>query len=227
MGQLTLELLDYPKAEIWLHVDSDSERKLRINACAKEPETVEWIESLEPSKNFFDIGACVGAYSILAAKRGLRVFAFEAASFNARRIHDNLQANGLNQDIDPEVSVGRVALSDHIGELHFDWSSTEPGAASHRLSDSGEPVPCVRLDGLVNGPPFPHYIKLDVDGTELQVIQGARDIWKHVEQTQVEIDDSLPDWRQIIYLLCTEAGFKIQKWSRHNDGPISNVLFGR
>lgn len=219
MGQLTLELLDYPKAEIWLHVDSEIERTLRVGASKKEPETVAWLESIPSGSILYDIGSNVGSYALLASSLGLTVYAFEPAPFNFHRLTENIEANGLQDRVTPV----QMALSDDFGTCGFDWSSEEPGAASHTQIPKGD-IPTVRLDSLT---PVPDYVKIDVDGHELQVIQGGKDIWPRVRAVQVEIDDSLPDWRQIIYLLCTEAGFKIQKWSRHGTTRISNVLFGR
>lgn len=216
---MTLELLDYPHQEIWMYCDSDTERRMRLQACQKEPETTEWISSLPAGSVLYDIGANCGSYALLAGSLGLKVYAFEPAPFNFQRLVENIEANGLQDRVTPI----QMALSDDFGTCGFDWSSEEPGAASHTQIPKGD-IPTVRLDSLK---PVPDYIKIDVDGHELAVIRGGVGVWPKIKSLQVEIDDSLPDWRQIIYLLCTEAGFKIQKWSRHGSGNISNVLFSR
>src|SRR5262249_5088133 len=49
----------------------------------KEPETLEWIDTMARGAVMWDIGANVGLYSCYAAKsRGCRVFAFEPSVFN-------------------------------------------------------------------------------------------------------------------------------------------------
>ena len=48
---------------------------------SKEPETITWLDRLEEDDVLWDVGACVGSYSIYAAvRRGVRVVAFEPAS---------------------------------------------------------------------------------------------------------------------------------------------------
>src|SRR5688572_14716010 len=60
--------LDYDRADIYLRVTSKVEG-FRIHACAKEPFTIEWIHGqLRAGDVLYDIGANVGAYSLVAAK---------------------------------------------------------------------------------------------------------------------------------------------------------------
>ena len=61
------ELLDYKNGYIYISVDSDTEKKIRLNSCRREPQTVEWIDQLPDGSIFFDIGANVGCYTLIAA----------------------------------------------------------------------------------------------------------------------------------------------------------------
>jgi FkbM family methyltransferase len=187
-GELLLETarperLDYPDADIWLRVLSKKERE-RLKACAKEPFTIEWIHQwIRPGEVLFDIGANVGAYSLVAAKKpggGATVFAFEASYANVSSLSANVAANGVADSVIP-VSVA-LADSEALGVLAL--RALEPGAARHTLgdgpSDEGpilyrQPVMTWRLDELIErfGLPQPHHVKLDVDGGELAVIAGA------------------------------------------------------
>jgi FkbM family methyltransferase len=71
----------------------------------KEPQTCEWIKSeVKAGQVFYDIGANIGIYSILAAKYvgGLgRVYAFEPHNANFSRLLDNIAANGLGEIVVP------------------------------------------------------------------------------------------------------------------------------
>ena len=51
--------LDYPEHKLLL---CDN---VRIASCAKEPETVHWIETFSKDDTVFDIGANVGAYTLI------------------------------------------------------------------------------------------------------------------------------------------------------------------
>jgi hypothetical protein len=61
--------LDYDRADIYLRVTSKAET-FRVKACAKEPFTIDWIHAhLAAGDVLYDIGANVGAYSLVAAKQ--------------------------------------------------------------------------------------------------------------------------------------------------------------
>ena len=50
---------------------------IRANSDRREPETIRWIESMSRGQILYDVGACVGAYSLVAAYNGIRSYAFE------------------------------------------------------------------------------------------------------------------------------------------------------
>ena len=56
----------------------------------KEPETLEWINSIPQGSVLWDIGANVGLYSCYAAKaRDCQVFSFEPSVFNLEQLARN------------------------------------------------------------------------------------------------------------------------------------------
>lgn len=220
-----IERLDYPKANIRLHITSEPERQMRIRSCDKEPETVEWIESLRPG-TFFDIGANVGAYSFVAAACGHKVYAFEPPGPTFDRLEQNI---GLNDEL--RVFAYDVLLGDENGPVDFSLSSLEPGAALHTLGAGGDHVVRVQmstLDVVVQrlNLPYPDYLKIDTDGSELRVLLGAQVCLSHVKSLQVETDDTLPMSQQVEPFLA-ERGFDLTSSTRHGDGPICNVRFDR
>src|SRR6516225_6093965 len=52
------------------------------SVLSKEPDTIRWIDSFEPNDVFWDIGANVGVFSLYAARRKVRVLAFEPSAGN-------------------------------------------------------------------------------------------------------------------------------------------------
>jgi FkbM family methyltransferase len=177
------ERLDYPNADIYLRVTSKAARA-RLRACAKEPFTIEWIEQwVRSGEVLYDVGANLGVYSLVAAKKpsgSARVFAFEPSYGNVALLGANIVLNEVVDAITPLP----VALSDRTGMSVFALRSLQPGSARHTLgdepSDEGppvyrQPVMIYRLDDLVEhlGLPLPNHIKLDVDGGELAVLEGA------------------------------------------------------
>jgi FkbM family methyltransferase len=157
---------------------------LRLSACAKEPFTIEWIHSrIAAGDVLYDIGANVGAYSLVAARKpggGARVFCFEPSYASVASLCANIVLNGVAGHVTPMP----IALSDTTAMNVFSLRDLEPGAARHVLGHrDGEdeptlyeqPVLTCRLDDVVAwfGLPLPNHIKLDVDGGELAVLEGA------------------------------------------------------
>ena len=124
---------------------------------------------------FLDIGANVGVFTNTFSRftsllSGFRIYAFEANPDTFRRLRQNVE----NQ----AVYCAYAALSDHSGFLDF-----VPGAVSHvfttldnasvySLSTQAVSVPCCRMDSLdLIGDSL--ILKIDVEGQELNVLNGA------------------------------------------------------
>lgn len=192
--------LDYAPHPIQLLVSS-TEIALRSISVEKEPFTVEWIErSIRPGDVFYDIGANVGAYSLIAAKataNGARIFAFEPSVASFHDLVRNVLLNGCAESVVPLP----FALWSDDQALSMEQTSPLPGAARHRIrrqltpgKPSATTVLGVRLDDLVErfGLPTPTHAKIDTDGYELDVLAGA-------ERTLTR-----PEWRSIIIELDRE-----------------------
>ncbi len=125
---------------------------------------------LRPGDHFVDVGANVGVFSTLIGTRipGVRITAVEPFP----PVREDLLANLALNDLD--VTVVDSALSDAAGEATFEVLDRDvlnrlaPGGGT-----TGITVPVTTLDELVGGDP-PALIKIDVEGSELRVMQGAR-----------------------------------------------------
>src|ERR1035441_3927894 len=136
-------------------------------------ETRAFLECLESRSVCVDVGANVGFYSCLAATRGKQVVAFEPLPRNLAFLHRNLAQNNFTN-----VEVYPLALSDEPGVMplygHADTASLIAGWAS-AIDTEHVPVTVTTLDMIIadrfQGVPI--IIKLDVEGLELQVLNGA------------------------------------------------------
>jgi FkbM family methyltransferase len=175
--------LDYEHADIYMRVTTKGEL-VRLRGCAKEPFTVDWIHRrIGKGDVLYDIGANVGVYSLVAAKKpngGARVFAFEASYATVGSLCANIVLNDLASQITPLP----IALSDATAMNVFSLRDLRAGAARHALGyDAPEdgptlyqqPVLMFTLDDVIElfRLPQPNHIKLDVDGGELAVLHGA------------------------------------------------------
>jgi FkbM family methyltransferase len=168
---------------IAIRVSTPNEHHRADTYATKEPETIEWLrENLRDGDVFYDIGANIGLYSLYAAKLrpGCRVFAFEPESHNFGSLCGNLLLNRV-----ANVTPCCFPLSSDEGFAPFYVYDLRPGGALHSL---GSPSPlregspllttgalAITIDALVSrhGVPAPSLIKLDVDGIEEQILDGA------------------------------------------------------
>ena len=175
--------------------------QFRVKTFAtKEPETLEWLDSLPEASTFWDIGANVGLYSIYAAKkRNLRVIAFEPSVFNLELLARNLFLN----DLQDKVTIAPFALSDGLGTSVLRMTTTEWGGALSTFGKmtgwNGESIQEVfafktlglSMDQAVSVLQFPtpDFIKMDVDGIEHFILEGSPTVLSQVKGILVEIND--------------------------------------
>jgi len=138
-----------------------------FNQC--EAEMLQCAERIiSPGSVIFDLGANVGIYSLLFSKYALKVYAFEPAVRNLHYLWDLLHVNKITN-----VIPVPLAVCEEQSLLGFD-----PGANSAlgHLSQSGVwPVGTTSLDMFCAwSKVVPSLIKIDVEGAEMRVLQGAQ-----------------------------------------------------
>lgn len=180
-ASLDVGLLDYPNADIYLRIPTLATLR-RLRSCRKEPWTIRWIEEwLEPGQTLYDVGANVGAYALVAATASegqAKVIAFEPGYATFAALCENIALNEAEESVIPLP----IALSDRTSLASLTYSDRAAGRALHTFGAySGEsqahvqPILSYALDELVEqfALPPPNHIKLDVDGTEAEVLAGA------------------------------------------------------
>jgi FkbM family methyltransferase len=125
---------------------------------------------LTPGSVFFDLGANVGFYTLLAAlsTKPRLVCAFEPVPANLVYLRRHLELNHVRN-----VEVLEMAISDRVGTAEFEVEETR---AMGRLSAGGHlRVATSTLDALIEGHtvPAPDFIKMDIEGGELAALRGA------------------------------------------------------
>ena len=122
-----------------------------------------------------DIGAHAGLYSIIARTRHpqLEIHAFEPDRTNLCQLYANLFINNLQSDI----NVHEHGLSNHDRSVSFITSADNSSRATRRISATGDTEIMVkRLDEVLDCRDRIIAIKIDVEGHELQVVDGAREL---------------------------------------------------
>ncbi len=131
------------------------------------------LHALQPTETFVDIGANTGAYTILASKVvESNCIAYEPLSDTVERLRDQIQINR----IDAKVNIRNVGVGDSEGFLFFtnnkdtvNQVSREGGTANTTLVKV-----CTLNKELEKNNKY--FFKIDVEGFEYNVLNGASEI---------------------------------------------------
>jgi len=172
------------------------------NLC--EPEQLARAASLVgPGDVCFDLGANVGLYTLLMAKRAARVVAFEPVPRNIRYLHRMVELNRLDN-----VLIVPLAVSDREGVAALD-----PGEnpTVGRLDDTGrQPVGTVTIDGFAARFGLsPTVLKIDVEGAELAVLRGAASLLRE-RRPRLLLSLHGDHMRDACTQLLNELGYRIE-----------------
>lgn len=127
---------------------------------------------------FIDVGANIGTYSIMMARKGKKVFSFEPVGDNFRAFHINLLLNNLHD----KVAFYNFGLSAKEQDVDFVFEPVNTGAShiasSHDEAGEHVPVKVKPLDAIYDqlgiSPDDKVMIKVDTEGMEVDVIEGAK-----------------------------------------------------
>ena len=174
------------KLEDGLTISARTKKELRRFTRPKDPAMAEWLRSFDEDEVFYDIGANCGSLTLMAGAmhRGrIRIVAIEPSFASFESLARNLSQNDMLEFTIPL----QMALLDRTGIEPMYYASKDAGTSTHAV---GEPIdfqgnefapvevqmmPTYRLDDLIEllDLPLPTRVKIDVDGNEPAVIEGA------------------------------------------------------
>ncbi len=155
---LDLNLSDNLGLYLWHFPDLYEKREIEIFCSLVTPGCV-----------VLDVGANVGLYTLLAAKRGARVFAIEADPMNAAMLRHHLKLNRLED----RVTVFEMAATETEETVSLYRSLPNMGESNIiEKGDSVGSVPGKPIDSL--NLPSVDICKMDIEGAELMALHGMR-----------------------------------------------------
>lgn len=145
-----------------------------------------------------DVGANYGYYSLLwAAQRPTnRVVGFEASPRNHAHLEANIARNGLGS----QIELHRGALGRSTGSLHFDLGPAEQsgwGGLANTATSRTIEVRVSRLDELWSSSEDIDVLKIDVEGADTWVLQGAEQLLKQRRIKAIFFEQNLPRMREL------------------------------
>lgn len=162
---------------IELRVNTGEEIGKRIYYYGQyEPEQERALETyLHAGAKFYDLGANIGIFSILGARKNAKVIAFEPSRKVGVRLNENVKRNGL----EGHIQIIPAAVADKSGSLDF-YETRDGNWGVGRIFDfnplvQGEKysVSVKTLDDFALEFGAPDFIKIDIEGAEWLVLKGA------------------------------------------------------
>jgi len=126
----------------------------------------QFLKHLDPTGKILDIGANIGNHTLMFKKYfpDIEILSFEPLFYNYEILQKNVQPY-------QDINIFKVALSDRHDILKINNNFQEFNSGTASVSNIGESVLAIPLDSLeLSGVSF---IKIDVEGWEIQVIKGA------------------------------------------------------
>lgn len=159
---------------------------------AYEIEIKHFIEK-HPFEVFFDIGACLGEYSIWLGHKGYTCLAFEPVKESYDMVSKNIALNQLTEKVKAfNYGLGRA----HSIE-HFQINHTNPGASKRVDKANSETLKFEinALDDVFEGfnlnPKTKILVKIDVEGMEVEMIKGAQKFFQYFDDITLIIEEKL------------------------------------
>lgn len=134
---------------------------------------------LRPGDMFIDVGANVGAYTILAASMGAKIISIEPSSHAYRWLKKNI---ALNRIVDIETI--NAAVGSREGEISFTKNHDAVNRVANEEDAETETVQLKTLDSIASSAAL---IKIDVEGYELEALKGATELLKNTKAIIIEI----------------------------------------
>ena len=151
------------------------------------------LKIIKPGDICWDIGANIGFYTCLLASQvedAGTVVAFEPAARTFDYIHKNVSLNQFSN-----VTVVNKGLGDKVEQRHLYYSEAAlaEGTASLKYDEgrtASERVTLDTIDNLIGELPIPNFIKIDVEGYQLEVLRGGEHCLKtHAPLLMAELKD--------------------------------------
>jgi FkbM family methyltransferase len=131
----------------------------------------------------YDVGAFHGILTLFFARHAARVISYEPNSRNQARLMENIRLNGLKNVVVRKFGVGAKAGA---GTLVFTPLMSGGGSLEDKTVEQlkrsnvtpvSQEIQITTLDQDIEdaGLPAPDFIKIDIEGWELEALRGARD----------------------------------------------------
>lgn len=146
-----------------------------VSFFEKEKRTINWIDQFERDSILIDVGANIGIYSLYAATLKHKVISIEPESLNFALLNLNIFDNKLNKLIKSyPLSISNTESLGFLNINNMNWGKSSHTYSTNQLENNfTQGSIAISIDELCRKLNLdPNYIKIDVDGNEIEVIKG-------------------------------------------------------
>ncbi|RFN60044.1 FkbM family methyltransferase [Marixanthomonas ophiurae] len=214
-----------------------------LELCARmnyETENLDFIDTMKPADVLYDLGACEGRFSIYAALKGIKVISFEPETRNFLVFSQNIEINKLDKDSLKAINAGVGAKNGNATiKIGQPWEGghqkiVEHGETRNDLDFNfveSQEIKIVSLDSFLtdSNHPFPDYLKIDIDGSEMPFLLGATKTLnsKSLKGIIFELNEQDPNFKNIILFLNKAGLIENKRFEVPNEPYLYNIVFER
>jgi len=205
---------------------------------SKEPETLKWIDSFQNNKNtiFWDVGANIGLFSLYASQKhnNIKIFSFEPSTSNLRVLSRNISINQQQE----RITINQFPLTKYENSyLVLKETRFQEGCAMNTFGENfGDDGNIIyeknsykvfgnNINNLIDSRilDIPDYIKIDVDGIEHLILEGADKHLKSkkIKSISVEINEEFEEQKIKVNKILLNNRFKFVSKNNSLDNPNS------
>ena len=172
-----------------MFLDEKDSLLLSINKIYEKNETNFVKDSVNKGDIVIDIGANIGYYTLMFAKlvgdTG-KIYSFEPDPRNFLILEKNIQINGYNN-----IILEKKAVSNKLGKSILYVNENSAGSSMHKPNNvvNQIDVDLITLDNYFEVNSItPDFIKIDIEGYELNALKGMESILQSSDKTKIMIE---------------------------------------
>ena len=172
-----------------MFLDEKDSLLLSINKIYEKNETNFVKDSVNKGDIVIDIGANIGYYTLMFAKlvgdTG-KIYSFEPDPRNFLILEKNIQINGYNN-----IILEKKAVSNKLGKATLYVNENSAGSSMHKPNNVVDQiyVDLITLDNYFEVNAItPDFIKIDIEGYELNALKGMESILQSSDKTKIMIE---------------------------------------
>lgn len=175
------------------------------------------VENCKNAQIFLDIGSHIGFFTCIVGKvfPRIKVHSFEMEDQVFQLLQKNVKLNNLDN-----ISLYKWAVSDFNGQAYYE-KPPKPNEKTAVAHSGDKEVKSIAIDdfGVV-----PDVVKIDVEGTELDVLRGMQKLLPKIKAIFIEIHPELYKDNEAEKILELLKDFRVYEICDHRRRPDPDII---